>query len=55
VIFVTLGMRYEAKMMKKQHPNVRVVVATGLLPDDEVIIMHRNWLTPQEFHILSSS
>lgn len=47
LIFVTLGMRYQAEEIQKKFPHLKIIVMTGLLPKGEVIIMHKNWLTPE--------
>ncbi len=38
LVFVTRGMLGEARRIKHQHPEIRVVVFTGDVPDDEVLI-----------------
>ncbi|MFH1098459.1 MAG: hypothetical protein V1723_00830 [Candidatus Uhrbacteria bacterium] len=43
VIFRTRSMLEEARAIKREHPNVRVVVFTGLIPNDEVIIVSKGW------------
>jgi len=47
LVFVTLGMRYKADEIKKKHPKLRVIITTGLLPEDEAIVVQRTWLTPE--------
>jgi len=47
LIFLTLGLRHEADRIKKQHPTVKVVVLTGLLPDDEVVLVEKEWMSTQ--------
>ena len=44
LIFMTLGLRHEAERIKTQYPKVKVIVLTGLLPDDEVVLVDKSWL-----------
>lgn len=37
-----------ARRFKKQNPRIRVVVLTGLIPDDEIIILHKGWLNSRD-------
>lgn len=46
VIFVTAGLLSEARRIKQSHPRIRVIVLTGLIPEDEVILLSKLWLTP---------
>ena len=34
----------EAREIKKRNPWMKVVVLTGLLPDDEVVVVDKAWL-----------
>lgn len=44
VVFITRGMLSEAKKIKATYPRVKVVVMTGLLPEDEVVLIDKTWL-----------
>ena len=44
LIFVSLSMLTEAREIKKRNPWMKVVVLTGLLPDDEVVVVDKDWL-----------
>ena len=46
MIFVTAGLLYEARSIKEANPRLRVVVLTGLIPEDEVILVAKQWWTP---------
>lgn len=46
VIFVTAGLLGEARRIKQSHSRIRVIVLTGLVPGDEVIILSKLWYTP---------
>ncbi len=45
LIFLSRGMISKAREVKKSHPRIRVVVFTGLIPDDEVIIADKGWIS----------
>lgn len=34
----------EARSLKKQYPRVQVMVLTGLIPQDEVVLVAKDWL-----------
>lgn len=44
VVFVTRGMLAKARGIKATYPRVKVVVLTGLLPEDEVVLINKIWL-----------
>lgn len=52
LIFVTLGMRYEAQKIKDKMPRVKVFVTTGLLPKDEVILLDKTLATAENLYEL---
>jgi hypothetical protein len=54
LIFITLGMLNEARRIKESHPWLRVIVFTGLLPEDEVILFHKRWLSGDPVQMLVS-
>jgi|GEM_PF-2892992 len=43
VIFRTRGIVREAHAIKRDYPDVKVVVFSGLLPEDEVIFVDKSW------------
>ena len=49
VIFLTRSMMAKAREMKaifrQRHRNTKVIVLTGLMPEEDVIIVHKDWLT----------
>ncbi len=45
LIFVSLSELDLARKIKKRNPWMKVVVLTGLLPDDEVAIIDKEWLS----------
>lgn len=47
LVFVTRGMLSEARKVKRGHPRVKVVLFTGLIPDDEVILVSKRWAKPE--------
>lgn len=44
LVFVTRGMLDEARRIKHQRPKIRVVVLTGNIPDDDVIVVNKLWV-----------
>jgi hypothetical protein len=44
LVFLTAGMLEEARKFKRSHKDIKVIVLTGLIPEDEVIIVDKNWL-----------
>ena len=44
LIFVTIGLCYEAERIKKEHPELKVVVLTASLPKDQVIYVDKEWV-----------
>ncbi len=44
LIFVSRSMLEESRRFKHQHPRTTVIVLTGLVSDDEVIILDKLWL-----------
>ena len=44
LIFVTLGLLHEAEEIKLAHPRLKVIVLTGLLPEDRVILLSKRWV-----------
>ena len=55
VVFVTAGMLGEADRVKEQHPRIKVVVMTGLIPRDRVIILDSGWATKELVKTLLTS
>ena len=45
LIFMTLGMRHEAELIKQKNPYIKVIVLTGLLQKDEVILIDKRWVS----------
>lgn len=43
VIFRTRDMIAEARRIKREFRDVRVIVFTGLIPDDEIVIVSKTW------------
>jgi len=43
VIFRTRDMIPEARALRRENHDVRVIVFTGLIPDDEVVIVSKAW------------
>lgn len=43
IVFISGSMLGEAKRVKAQHPSVEVVLFTGLMPDNEVILIDKAW------------
>lgn len=43
VIFRTCSMLVEARAIKREFPRAKVIVFTGAMPDDEVILVHKRW------------
>ena len=43
LVFRTRAMLDKAREVKKNHKHLRVVVFTGLVPDDEVILLQKGW------------
>ena len=50
LIFVTLGMRRQAKMFKNRLPGLHVIVLTGLLPIAEIVIADKDWVRPKSLY-----
>ncbi len=48
LVFVTRGMLGEARRIKREYPNIRVVVLTGDIPDDDVIVVSKRWILSNE-------
>ena len=44
VIFTSRDMLLRARELKGAFPRVEVIVLTGLIPEDEVMIVSKNWL-----------
>jgi hypothetical protein len=44
LVFLSRALIQSARETKHNHPNVRVVVITGLIPEEEVIILSSEWL-----------
>lgn len=44
LVFFSRSMISKAREVKKSYPRTRVVVFTGLIPDDEVIIASKGWI-----------
>jgi len=45
LIFNSRGMLDVARRIKKEYPRLKVVVLTGLLPEEEVILIDKNWIS----------
>lgn len=43
LIFLSRGAISEARAIKRQYKHLRVVVLTGLIPEDEVVILSKSW------------
>jgi len=54
LIFVSLSMLLEAREIKKKFPHLKIMVATGLLPEGEVVIVDKSWLTPELLYEFST-
>lgn len=49
LIFLSRGMLYSARKIKETHPQLKIVVFTGLIPDEEIIIIDKGWsLNPKQ-------
>jgi len=48
VIFISRGMLDEARAFRKAHSSSRVVLLTGLIPEEEVVILDKRWLVDSE-------
>lgn len=44
IVFNSRGMLDQARKIKREHRNTKVIVFTGLIPDDEVILVDKGWL-----------
>ena len=44
LIFISRSMIPRAREVKKLHPDIGIVVLTGLIPDDEIIIIDKGWI-----------
>ena len=44
VVFISRSMISEARELKKARPRLKVVVLTGLIPDDEIIFVDKTWI-----------
>lgn len=47
VFFFSRGIIAEARQFKKAHPHIRVIVLTGLVPDDEITILDKRVASAQ--------
>ncbi len=45
LIFVTAGMLRKAREIKARFPRIRVIVLTGLIPDDEVTLISKRCIS----------
>lgn len=45
LIFNSRSMIPEARQIKKLYPETKVIVLTGLIPDDEIVILNKLWVT----------
>jgi len=45
LIFNSRSMIPEAREIKRQHRRLKVIVLTGLIPDDEVVLMDKGWIS----------
>ena len=45
IIFVNRGLLGEAQRIAKWHPRLRGILMTGLLPEGEVILASKEWVT----------
>ena len=41
IVYITRGMTREAKKVTAEHPDIRVVLFTGLLPEGEVVFVKK--------------
>ena len=44
VVFISRSMISEARELKKARSRLKVVVLTGLIPDDEIILVDKMWI-----------
>ena len=44
VVFISRSMISEARELKKARSRLKVVVLTGLIPDDEIIFVDKTWI-----------
>jgi DNA-binding NarL/FixJ family response regulator len=44
LIFNSSSMIFEARKIKKEYRQLKVIVLTGLLPDDELILLNKAWI-----------
>lgn len=44
LIFVSRSMISEARKVKKSYPWIDIIVLTGLIPEDEVILVSKAWI-----------
>lgn len=50
VIFLSLSMENTAQRIKQARPDVNVIVVTGLIPNDRVIVFEKDWISPEVMH-----
>ncbi|MBI4032768.1 hypothetical protein HY374_03620 [Candidatus Berkelbacteria bacterium] len=48
IIYISRGMTDEAKKVAAEHPRIRVILFTGLVPDGEVIFVSKTWVYSSE-------
>lgn len=48
LVFLTRGMLGEARRIKQQYTEIRVIVFTGLIPADDVIVVSKGWVLTSE-------
>ena len=46
LIFTTADLVHEAARIRQYYPKTRVVVLATEIPDDELVILKKEWLTP---------
>lgn len=44
LVFISRGMMTKARKIKKEYPKLKIVLFTGLIPDEEIILVSKGWL-----------
>lgn len=47
LFFLSRSAISQARAIKKKYPLLLVVVLTGLVPEDEIVIVNKNWAMPE--------
>ncbi len=48
VVFVSRGVEEEAERIAREHPKIRVIVFTGLIPGGKVVWVQKTWAASRE-------